>query len=99
VTFKLEKWFWDTIHTVESRARERSLLTPRDVIAAMMSRGYIISEKQAWATLTKWSGKGWYDYGVTLDLGWKVDDRPFPRVPQNPPWHARPGRLLAPEDA
>ena len=26
--------------------------------------------KRSWYLLGKWSDKGWYDYGVTLDLGW-----------------------------
>jgi hypothetical protein len=26
--------------------------------------------KRAWYLLEKWSNKGWYEYGVTLDLGW-----------------------------
>ena len=42
----------------------------REVIAAMVSEGRIQSEKQAWRTLEKWSQRGEYDYGVSLDLGW-----------------------------
>jgi hypothetical protein len=44
--------------------------TPRQWIEQALSAGKINSPKQAWATLTKWSAKGWYDYGVNLDLGW-----------------------------
>ena len=29
--------------------------------------------KRAWYLLLKWSRKGWYDYGVTLDMGWMMD--------------------------
>ena len=29
-----------------------------------------INYKRAWYLLLKWSGCGWYDYGVCLDLGW-----------------------------
>lgn len=43
---------------------------PRDVIAKMVEDGDIASPKQAWATLEKWSRRGEYDYGVSLDLGW-----------------------------
>lgn len=44
--------------------------TPREVIAAMKMQGMIQNEKQAYATLAKWSRKGIYGSGVTLDLGW-----------------------------
>ncbi len=26
--------------------------------------------KRCWYLLEKWVDKGWYDFGVTLDLGW-----------------------------
>ncbi len=42
----------------------------RDVIHDMIAAGTIVSEKQAHATLEKWSHEGCYDYGVALDLGW-----------------------------
>lgn len=29
-----------------------------------------IPEKRALYLLTKWDSKHWYDYGVTIDLGW-----------------------------
>ncbi len=29
-----------------------------------------INHKRAWYLLEKWAGRDWYDYGVTLDLGW-----------------------------
>ena len=33
--------------------------------------GYLgFSHKQLWRYLEKWCSKGFYDYGVTLDLGW-----------------------------
>lgn len=40
----------------------------------VITNGMINSPKQAWATLKKWSKKGLYDYGVSLDLGWKRKD-------------------------
>lgn len=42
--------------------------TIRDVINIFGDLGY--SHKQLWRYLEKWCGKGFYDYGVTLDLGW-----------------------------
>ena len=44
---------------------------PRDIINGMVNIGLIQSHKQAWATLRKWCRKGIYNYGVSLDLGWK----------------------------
>ena len=41
--------------------------TPR---AAIGSPDCPVSHKRAWYLLNKWAGRGWYEYGVTLDLGW-----------------------------
>jgi len=41
--------------------------TPRDLINEV---GFPLNHKRAWFLLQKWCDKGWYDYGVTLDLGW-----------------------------
>jgi hypothetical protein len=41
--------------------------TPRDVINSDDCK---INHKQCWFYLQKWSTRGWYDYGVTIDLGW-----------------------------
>lgn len=35
----------------------------------------LINYKQCWYYLDKWSRKGFYDYGVTLDLGWFEADK------------------------
>lgn len=40
----------------------------RDIIAKIE-----IPYKRCLYLLEKWSGKGWYDYGVTLDLGWLTE--------------------------
>lgn len=45
---------------------------PRDVINDMIRLGMIKSPKQAWRTLEKWSCKGLYAWGSTIDLGWKI---------------------------
>lgn len=29
-----------------------------------------INHKRAWYLLDKWAGRGWYEYGVCIDLGW-----------------------------
>lgn len=38
---------------------------PRDIIPRLG-----INHKRAWYLLEKWSRKGWYESGVSLDLGW-----------------------------
>ena len=47
---------------------------PRDVIQEMLDKKMIKSKKQAHWTLTKWTNKGIYDYGVSLDLGWLEEE-------------------------
>ncbi|KAF6564513.1 hypothetical protein G9G63_10240 [Paenibacillus sp. EKM202P] len=31
---------------------------------------FYMHHKRAWYLLEKWSGKNWYEWGVTMDLGW-----------------------------
>ena len=40
-------------------------LTPR-AIAAMLN----MNPKRSWYLCQKWTDKGWYDYGVSVDTGW-----------------------------
>jgi hypothetical protein len=35
--------------------------------------------KRCWYLLEKWDSKGFYNYGVTLDLGWFEDKNMPPR--------------------
>lgn len=42
-------------------------LRPRDIING---DNFYMHYKRAWYLLEKWTNKGWYSYGVTLDLGW-----------------------------
>lgn len=46
---------------------EKEKVTPREIIKKMP-----INEKRAHYLLQKWSDKGLYDYGVSLDLGWII---------------------------
>ena len=48
-------------------SRLGTYLTPREIVNIL--RGYI-HHKRCWYYLQKWCGLGFYDYGVTLDLGW-----------------------------
>jgi hypothetical protein len=51
----------------------------------MLDRGVIASEKQAHRTLEKWCHKGWYDYGVAIDLGWLTHRAPPSSPTEVPP--------------
>jgi hypothetical protein len=55
---------------IELMQRVRGGELARVAIRDMCSRGDINAPKQAARTLEKWCRKGWYDYGVALDLGW-----------------------------
>lgn len=41
--------------------------SPREVINIL---GEFMNYKRCWYLLKKWSGLGFYNYGVCLDLGW-----------------------------
>lgn len=40
----------------------------------IQSEDFPIHHKRAWYLLEKWSDRGWYDYGVNLELGWLWDE-------------------------
>ena len=50
-------------HTIIDRG-----MTVREITNVFYSLGFPI--KRLWRYLEKWAGKGFYNYGVTLDLGW-----------------------------
>ena len=54
-------------------------ICPRLLIRSMFETGKIKSRKQAYATLKKWTNKGYYDYGVSIDLGWITSKERKPR--------------------
>lgn len=68
MTPDLETYLWERIQVLWQDGRP----TPRTIINEMVHRGMIKSPKQAWRTLEKWSDRGWYEYGVSLDLGWRL---------------------------
>ena len=45
----------------------RHTLRPRDIVIALADT---IPHKRCWYYLEKWLEKDFYNYGVTLDLGW-----------------------------
>ena len=46
--------------------------SPRDLINIIEEW---LPHKRAWYYLKKWDRLGFYNYGVTLDLGWLEDDK------------------------
>lgn len=50
--------------------RNRGDKTVRDVINEQSDIPY----KRCWYILSKWTGKGIYSYGVSLDLGWLEEE-------------------------
>lgn len=48
-------------------AKSSHYLNPRDIVNILCET---IPHKRCWYYLKKWSELGFYDYGVTLDLGW-----------------------------
>lgn len=54
--FMFAVWFFGKLEPKE---------TPRDII-----QQFPINHKRAWYILEKWTSKGWYSYGVNLELGW-----------------------------
>lgn len=50
----------------------RYTLKPRDIIIALSG---IIPHKRCLYYLDKWYNKGFYEYGVALDLGWFYIDK------------------------
>ena len=47
-------------------------ILPRDIVTILND---VIPHKRCLRYLEKWSEKGFYDYGVTLDLGWFYCDK------------------------
>lgn len=70
---ELEDYLWNEIGCSKN-TQFIPLRTPRDVINEMISKGLIKSPKQAWRTLEKWLSKGKYNYGTSLDMGWRELD-------------------------
>lgn len=79
----IEQHLWDRIRTADKHGP-----LPRDVIAEMVSSGTIQSPKQAWRTLEKWCDRGIYNYGVSLDLGWKECEELPSTVSDQAPAHS-----------
>ena len=63
----IEREFWQAI---KNRSED---ICVRDVCHIFRDdRGVPVKRMRFW--LNEWSDKGWYDYGVTLDLGWLTEE-------------------------
>lgn len=59
------------------RERHGGPYNPRQQeFATHIAAGIGIYEKRATYLLDKWTGRGWWDYGVTLRSGWFTDAAP-----------------------
>jgi hypothetical protein len=54
---------------VAAQGRDRYV---RDIAGDFIGRGVAPNQLRYW--LEKWDKKGWYEYGVSLDLGWLTDE-------------------------
>lgn len=74
MTPAMETMLWDAL---SPPGRPGFDTMPRETIQRMVAAGLIATPKQAWRTLEKWADKGWYEFGIALDVGWKtIDSRP-----------------------
>ena len=60
----------------ELERRIRAGASARDIIEDLLARRAVASRKQPLRTLEKWESRGWWDCGVSLDLGWFTDAHP-----------------------
>jgi len=71
----LEEYLWNNIENCADYrydpCRVKHGKTAREVIKEMLEMRLIQSPKQAWCTLEKWLKKRKWNYGTSLDLGWK----------------------------
>ena len=57
----------------QSCVMQSGIMSVREIIAIFCALGF--SEKQLLYYVNKWDNRGFYDYGVTLDLGWFEPDK------------------------
>lgn len=55
------------INIIDAPKHNNIKLTPREIINTISE---FMNYKRCWYLLEKWSNKGFYNYGVTMDLGW-----------------------------
>ena len=53
-----------------ARATVEARVSAREIINSPTFKAARLHPKRAWYLLGKWSGRGWYDYSVSLETGW-----------------------------
>lgn len=66
-----EQAFLMTVASLRDGDNRKGWKWPRDIINYPE---FSMHHKRAWFLLEKWCRKGWYEYGVTLDLGWITEE-------------------------
>ena len=65
-----KKFFTSCLHRIAMpEINIQGFKTPRELINDISE---FINYKRCWYLLEKWTDKGFYEYGTTLDLGWFV---------------------------
>ena len=68
----LERIFFQAC-VMKTLLNEERNISFRDIVNAFSDLGF--PYKRLWYYLDKWFGRGFYDYGVTGDLGWFYPDK------------------------
>lgn len=65
---ELEQYLWDRLPADGYDPAN----TARDIINDMIDKGMIQNYKQGLRTLYKWEKQNKWEWGVNVDLGWKI---------------------------
>lgn len=61
-TKPITSWnFWEILKSAKDSVKPRDLINEPN---------FYMHHKRAWYLLSKWGSKRWYEWGVTMDLGW-----------------------------
>lgn len=58
---------------MQQRCRTQSSPDGETMRAIIASVPHLVAEKRAHYLLSKWTRKGWYDYGTVIDMGWLTE--------------------------
>jgi len=65
-----EIYFWHRVKAEIGLYAEAGRTNRKYVRDIINEPDFPIHHKRAWMMLYKWARRGYYDYGVTVDLGW-----------------------------
>ncbi len=66
-----EAYFWSRLFNETGGPDKEPRRPPRDII---LEPGFPLTRARAGELLEWWDGKGWYTYGVSLELGWLTQE-------------------------